>query len=95
MKTFYSEVSKNCLTFFRQGHCITSEAENISNTWSEKITDSDLGSMYLLFEEALIVRSSSSILFFKINPECGEWEQYHQIKNMRGQIYFIKGNIRF
>jgi len=49
---------------------------------------------------ALITRSSSSILFFKINKIEDEktivrkWEKYHQFDNMRGQIYFIKGNIR-
>jgi len=37
----------------------------------EKITDADLGSMYLLFDKALIVRSSSSILFFKPSDETG------------------------
>jgi len=50
----------------------------------EKITDADLGSMYLLFEEVLIVRSSSSIILFKINHETGDWEEYHKINNMRG-----------
>jgi hypothetical protein len=50
--------------------------------------------MYLLFDEALVTRSSSSILFFKIDPETGLWKQYHRFDNMRGQIYFIRGNIR-
>ena len=51
--------------------------------------------MYLLFDQALIVRSSSSILFFKIDPETDEWTQYFKIPKMRGNIFFIKGNIRF
>jgi hypothetical protein len=50
--------------------------------------------MYLLFDEALVVRSSSSILFFKIDPETMLWKQYHKLENKRGQIYFIKGNVR-
>jgi hypothetical protein len=50
--------------------------------------------MYLLFDQALVVRSSSSILFFKINEENGFWEQYEELKDMRGNIYFIRGNIR-
>ena len=61
----------------------------------EDITNSDLGSMYLIFDKALIARSSNSILFFKIDEETGLWTQYHQIDKMRGQIFFIKGNIRF
>jgi hypothetical protein len=35
----------------------------------EKITDVDFGNMYLLYDQALVVRSSSSILFFKIDEE--------------------------
>ena len=50
--------------------------------------------MYLLYDKALAVRSSASILFFKISEETGLWELYHQFPNMRGQIYFIRGNIR-
>ena len=41
-----------------------------------------------------MVRSSSSILFFKIHEETGDWEMYHEMKDMRGNIYFIRGNIR-
>jgi len=50
--------------------------------------------MYLVYDKALVVRSSSSILFFKIDEETGLWTQYHKFENMRGQIYYIKGNIR-
>lgn len=50
--------------------------------------------MYLLFDQALVVRSSSSILFFKIDDETGLWKEYHRFPKMRGQIYFIRGNIR-
>jgi hypothetical protein len=53
-----------------------------------------MGDMYLLFDEALVTRSSSSILFFKIDPETGLWTKYHQFDEMRGQIFFIRGNIR-
>ena len=27
IKTFYSTVTKNCLTFYRQGHCLTVNPE--------------------------------------------------------------------
>ena len=54
--------------------------------------------MYLIFDKALITRSSSSILFFKkINDEDGDgtiWQKYHELGDTRGSIYFIKGNIR-
>jgi hypothetical protein len=57
----------------------------------------DLGQMVLFGNTALIVRSSSKILFFKqiYNKILfkTEWINYHTIK-ARGFIYFIKGNIR-
>ena len=51
--------------------------------------------MYLIFESALMIRSSDSIVFFKKDEEnVGQWKEYHQLPKMRGQIYFIKGNVR-
>jgi hypothetical protein len=58
--------------------------------------------MYLVNNKALIARSSSKIVFFKIFEEEDEndsskivksWKQYKQL-NIRGFIYFIKGNKR-
>lgn len=58
--------------------------------------------MYLVNNKALIARSSSKIVFFKIFEEEDEndssiivksWKQYNQL-NIRGFIYFIKGNKR-
>jgi len=68
--------------------------DNLSEVIVEKITNADLGSMYLLFDEALVVRSSSSILFFKKDKESKLWKEYTRIDNMRGSIFFIKGNVR-
>ena len=94
IKSFYSQHSKDCYTFFRQGQCLTVDPLAPDTPKQEKITDADLGTMYLLFEQALVTRSSSSILFFKIDPETGLWKQYKAFENMRGQIYFIRGNVR-
>ena len=53
--------------------------------------------MYLVYNSALIARSSSTILFFKIvYDEIRDrrvWKQYHVIPE-RGFIYYIKGNVR-
>jgi hypothetical protein len=95
IRSFYSSVTGNCLTFYRQGHAFTvSASEPEAECKVEKITDNDLGNMYLLFDQALCVRSSSSILFFKIDKETGLWKEYERFNDMRGQIYFIKGNVR-
>ena len=57
----------------------------------------DLGQMYLVYNSALMARSSSDVLLFKIvvNEETGErqWVQYHTIPT-RGFITYIKGNVR-
>jgi len=49
--------------------------------------------MYLLYDQVLVVRSANSILFFKKN-EQGLYSQYYEFPELRGQIYFIRGNIR-
>ena len=74
IKSFYSTVTEQVNVFYRQGHGITINASNPSDFRLEKITDNDLGTMYLLFDQALITRSSSSILFFKIDEETGLWK---------------------
>lgn len=61
------------------------------------MTDMDLGQMFLVYNQALIARSSSDILFFKQQwddiEERVRWKQYHVIE-ARGFIYYIKGNVR-
>jgi len=63
----------------------------------EQIIDKDLGQMYLVNGKALIARSSSQILFFKqVTDEFTlekAWQIYWTL-NIRGFIYFIKGNKR-
>jgi hypothetical protein len=61
----------------------------------------DLGQMYLVYNSALIARSSGDILFFRIENEedlltkevSRKWRQYDSIQ-VRGFIYYIKGNVR-
>jgi len=52
--------------------------------------------MYLIYEKALVARSSGDILFFKQEEDeegKKKWKLYHQIEQ-RGFIYYIKGNVR-
>ena len=94
IKSFYSSITDCVCTFYRQGQCFTVNAKNSSECKFEQLPLFDMGTMYLLFEQALIVRSSSTILFFKIHTETGVWTEYYRLNNMRGEIYFIKGNVR-
>ena len=61
------------------------------------MTEADLGSMYLIYNKVLMVRSSSDILMFKIvedeETEERKWKQYDCIE-LRGFLYYIKGNVR-
>ena len=61
------------------------------------MTEMDLGQMYLVYNQALIARSSSDILFFKLEfdeqSETRKWKIYNKIQ-ARGFIYYIKGNVR-
>jgi len=93
IKSFYSEKTGKCTTFYRQGYCVTVDAKTMESSW-ERIIEADLGAMYLLFDAALVTRSSGSILFFRIDEETGLWKKYYSLDNMRGQIYFIRGNKR-
>lgn len=94
IKSFYSEPHKKFYTFYRQGHCVTVNPENVDDIKQEKLDAMDFGNMYLLYGHALCVRSSGSILFFKIDEKTGLWTLYDRLDKMRGQIYFIKGNVR-
>jgi hypothetical protein len=73
---------------------VTINPNNVNEFHQEKLEASDFGNMYLLYGQALCVRSSGSILFYKIDPTTKLWTKYHTLDKMRGQIYFIKGNVR-
>ena len=93
IKSFYNSDAGEVYTFYRQGHCITTKLHDFNaEITQEVITTADLGQMHLVFDHALIVRSSNSILFFKKIE--GRWTEYHKLDNMRGTIFFIRGNIR-
>lgn len=95
IKSFYSPVLNEVYVFYRQGHGYTVNPEDMKSWTCQKITDDDLGNMFLLFDQALITRSSSSVTFYKKDPETNEWFKYFNIPKTRGTIYFIRGNIRF
>ena len=73
-------------------------ADNPGDFTLDRMTEMDLGQMALIYNSALVARSSSDILFFKIetdeDTDVRKWKLYHTISNVRGFIYYIKGNIR-
>ena len=96
-KSFYNDELDEVYSFYRQGFSYIIPAGDSDNYLYDRMTDRDLGQMYLVYNQALICRSSSQILFFKIVKneitERREWKMYEVI-NSRGFIYYIKGNIR-
>lgn len=96
-KCFYNEEKDEVYSFYRQGEALTINASAPTEYRLEKMTDMDLGQMFLVYGAALVARSSSDILFFKqeVNDVTGvlEWKQYLVIP-ARGFIYYIKGNVR-
>jgi hypothetical protein len=99
LRSFYSKVTKDVYTFYRQGHGITVNSLDTSEFEVQKLPLQDMDSTYLIFDEALMTRSSDSIVFYKLcvhdkDSQEKHWKEYHRLKKMRGQIYFIKGNVR-
>ena len=96
-KCFYNDERNEIYSFYRQGQALIIDADDSSKYSLERMTEMDLGQMFLVYNSALIARSSSDILFFKIvkDEETGErkWEMYKVIE-VRGFIYYIKGNVR-
>ena len=79
--------------FYRQGDTFTIDPTNPESCLAQKLGPKDLGQMILIYEKILVVRSSSSYLFFK-RDEKGMWQEYDRLENKRGNLYFIKGNYR-
>ena len=96
-KCFYSTERDEIYCVYRQGEIYTIKPKKLADYKFQKVIDRDLGQMELLFDQALCVRSSSKVLFFKQvyneDLEITEWQLYNSI-NVRGFIYFIRGNVR-
>ena len=73
-KCFYNEDLDEVYSFYRQGQALT--ITPLSHKMN-KMTDLDLGTMFLVYNRALISRSSSEIVFFRI--EDGEWKKYYTL----------------
>lgn len=64
-KSFYNPDKAQIYSFYRQGEAFIINPDEPGEYKFEKMTDQPLGQMVLVYNEALIVRSSTKILFFK------------------------------
>ena len=101
VRSFYSSELDEVYTFYRQGHAVSQSGQVNSPKHVDKITSADLGQMVLVYEKALVSRSSNSMIFFKKqklptdeDDEPAKWRQYCKLDDMRGTLFFIRGNIR-
>jgi len=96
-KSFYNDELEEIYSFYRQGQSFVIKGNDMQDYFYERMTELDLGQMYLVYNKALITRSSSNIYFFKLeedeNTGDRKWKLYHTI-NKRGFIYYIRGNVR-
>jgi hypothetical protein len=65
-KAFYNDELREVYLFYRQGQSFIIDPENPREYLLDKMTEMDLGQMYLIYNQALVTRSSNEILFFKI-----------------------------
>jgi len=65
-KCFYSEEKGEIYSFYRQGYAFIINPKDPSKYDLQRMTEKDLGSMYLIYDQVLVVRSSMEVLFFKI-----------------------------
>ena len=110
VECFYNQEYNEVYSFYRQGQSFRTPVFDIDvkANWEmngekkndyifQDIFDKDLGQMFLINETVLIARSSSQILFFKLELDEftgeSEWVNYFTIEK-GGNIYFVKGNKR-
>ena len=86
-QSYYDSFQQNVNCFYRQGNCITVDLKNYSTEGfkEQKMTNLDLGQLFLYQNEVLITRSSQQILFFRRMYDKKEnvknWQQYHSFQS--------------
>lgn len=93
--------SSEIYLFYREANAFIINGDDTDDFSVNTILDQDLGQMYLLYNEALMVRSSSEIIMFKIREETNKvtkfvkrtWFEYSRL-SFSGPIFHIKGDQR-
>ena len=69
IKSFYDDEKERIYCFFRQGQSFTINPKRPSHVQKQQIWDFDLGQMYLINNNILMVKSSCEIIFFRLEPK--------------------------
>ena len=64
----------------------------------DRVTEMDLGEMFLIYNKVLVARSSREVFFFKLEVDEEDetkrvWVNYHTIKKA-AFLSYMKGNVR-
>lgn len=96
-KCFYNDDLNEVYVFYRQGHQFRVNGSNTSDFFYQRVTELDLGQMFLIYNKILVSRSSKSVYWFKmeVDDDTGErlWKLYHEIE-APAFISYTKGNVR-
>lgn len=97
-KCFYNDDRSEFYAFYQEGQCVHVDSKDMNKFRVEKVSNRDLGQMYIFKNKVMIVRSSANVLLFKLeeNEYSGnmDWKEYSKL-NLKGQLYYVKGNKRF
>ena len=97
VKCFYNDDEDEIYSFYRQGEALIIQPHDSKQYTMNKMTEMELGTMYLIYNKALAASTSDLVSFYKIvvDEEDGsrKWELYYSVAK-RGFLYFIRGNVR-
>jgi hypothetical protein len=96
-KCFYNEDENEIYCFYRQGESFIVKEGKAEEYQMDKVGDTVLGTMYLIYNKALVAGTSDCTSLFKLVwdeiLERRVWKLYQTI-NVAGSAYYTKGNIR-
>lgn len=94
-RCFLNDDTNEIYVFYRQGHSLVIDKDDISKFRPDIMSQQALGQMFLFENKTLIVRSSCKILFFRREHDEKEgqekWKCYYELEK-RGFIYNIRGS---
>ena len=80
LNTFYDDERNHVYIFYRQGESVTIDLANPKDLYTDKLTNFDMGNTFLYNNQVLIVKSSSQILFYRLNAITNNITKKTQLK---------------
>jgi len=97
LKCIYNEDKQEIYSFYRLGEAFIIPQGNAKDYQMDQMTDDVLGTMYLIYNKAIVAGTSDCTSFYKLEfdeiEERRVWKCYKTV-NVAGSAYYTKGNIR-